>query len=289
MSQIDPPSVDPPSIDPPSIDPGQSVITGSTRLYAIIGDPIRQVGSPRVFNPIMARNKVDAVLVPMRIAAADLAAAVAGLKAIGNLDGLIVTIPHKMAMMALVDEVGATGRLVGAINAVRRGKDGRWAGDMFDGRGCVRGLKDQGDDPAGRSALLAGAGGGGSAVACALAEAGVKRLTVCDIDRAKAERLARVVAGGFPAVAVAVGPSPAESPRGYDLVVNCTPMGMKPDDPPPVDLDALAPGMTVIDIVLKQEPTPLLAAAASRGCHTMNGHRMLQGQAMEVARFFGFG
>lgn len=286
MSQIDPPS-----IDPPSVDPGQSVITGSTRLYAIIGDPIRQVGSPRVFNPIMARNKVDAVLVPMRIAPADLAAGVAGLKTIGNLDGLIVTIPHKMAVMALVDEVGRTGRLVGAVNAVRRGKDGRWVADMFDGRGCVRGLKDQGDDPAGRSALLVGAGGGGSAVACALAEAGVKRLTVCDIDRAKAERLARIVAGAFPAVAVAVAAPAAKGadPAGFDLVVNCTPMGMQPDDPPPVEINALRSGMTVVDIVLKQEPTALLAAAAARGGRTMNGHRMLQGQAMEVARFFGFG
>lgn len=267
------------------IDASQSIITGKTRLYAIIGDPIQQVGSPRVFNPIMAHNKVDAVLVPMKIAPADLAAAVAGLKAIGNLDGLIITIPHKMAMMALVDEVSPTGRLVGAINAARREKDGRWVADMFDGRGCVRGLKDQGDDPAGRSALLVGAGGGGSAVCCALAEAGVRRLTISDVDQAKAERLAHVVGGGFPGVSVAVGPPAVE---GHDLVVNCTPMGMKAEDPPPVDLGALAAGMTVVDIVLKQEPTPLLAAAAARGCRTMNGHRMLQGQAMEVARFFGF-
>jgi shikimate dehydrogenase len=271
------------------IDASQAIITGGTRLFAIIGDPIRQVGSPRVFNPIMARNKVDAVLVPMRIAPADLGLAVAGLKAIGNLDGLIITIPHKMAMMALVDEVSPTGRLVGAINAVRRDSDGRWVGDMFDGRGCVRALKDQGDDPAGRSALLVGAGGAGSAVACALAEAGVKRMTVCDVDLAKAERLARVVAGGFPGVTVAVGPPASKNPKGYDLVVNCTPLGMKPEDPPPVDLDALDASMAVVDIVLKPEPTPLLAAAAARGCHTLNGHRMLQGQAAEVARFFGFG
>ena len=278
-------------IDPPSIDPGQSVITGGTRLYAILGDPIHQVGSPRVFNPIMARNKVDAVLVPMRVAPADLGLAVAGLKAIGNLDGLIVTIPHKMAMMALVDEVSPTGRLVGAINAARREKDGRWVADMFDGRGCVRALKDQGGEIAGRSALLVGAGGGGSAVACALAEAGVRRLTVCDIDLAKAERLARVVADAFPDVTAAVGPPAGrgENPKGYDLLVNCTPMGMKPADPPPIDLDALAPSMTVVDIVLGPDPTPLLAAATTRGCQTVSGRRMLEGQAMEVARFFGFG
>src|SRR5258705_377834 len=147
------------------IDPSQSIITGSTRLYAIIGDPIQQVGSPRVFNPILARNKVDAVLVPIRIAPADLATAVAGLKAIG------------------------------------------------------------------------------------------------DLDLAKAERLAWVVGGGFPAVTVSVGPPAAEgqNPKGYDLVVNCSPMGMRAQDPPPVDLGALDASMTVVDIVLLPEPTPLLA------------------------------
>lgn len=268
------------------VDPSQSVITGSTRLYAILGDPIAQVGSPRVFNPILYRNKVDAVLVPLHVAAADLRAAVAGIKAMRNFDGLVFTIPHKMAAMVLVDEVLPTGRLVGAVNVARREKDNRWVADMYDGKGCVRGLKDQGDDPAGRSVLLVGAGGGGSAVACALAEAGAARITLCDTDRAKAERLAAAIARGFPGVPVRIG---APDPTGHDLVVNCTPLGMKPDDPLPLQAENLAAGTVVVDIVLKPDVTRLLEAAIRRGCRTMNGLAMLRGQSLEVARFFGFG
>jgi shikimate dehydrogenase len=231
------------------LDPSQCVITGTTRLYAILGDPIAQVGSPRVFNPLLFRSGADAVLVPLHVAPADLATAFAGIRAMRNLDGLIFTIPHKMAAMALVDAVSATGKLVGAVNVARREKDGRWVADMFDGRGCVRALKDQGDDPAGKSALVVGAGGGGSAVACAL----------------------------------------APDPVGYDLVVNCTPLGMNPDDPLPLPADRLAPGTVLVDIVLKPAVTKLLEAGRRRGCRTMNGLAMLRGQSLEVARFFGFG
>lgn len=268
------------------LDPSQCVITGTTRLYAILGDPIAQVGSPRVFNPLLFRSGADAVLVPLHVAPADLATAFAGIRAMRNLDGLIFTIPHKMAAMALVDAVSATGKLVGAVNVARRETDGRWVADMFDGRGCVRALKDQGDDPAGKSALVVGAGGGGSAVACALAEAGAARLTIHDTDRAKAERLVAALRRGFAQVPAAIG---APDPVGYDLVVNCTPLGMNPDDPLPLPADRLAPGTVLVDIVLKPAVTKLLEAARRRGCRTMNGLAMLRGQSLEVARFFGFG
>jgi shikimate dehydrogenase len=268
------------------VDPAQSVIYGTTRLYAIIGDPIAQVGSPRVFNPIIARAGVDAVLVPLRVAAADLEAAFAGIKAMQNFHGLIATIPHKIPMLALMDTVLPTGRLVGAVNAMRREADGRWTGDMFDGAGCVRGMKDaMGVEPKGRSVLLLGAGGAGKAVGCALAEAGAARMTVFDTDKPRAEALVAAVARAFPACKAAFG---APRPKGHDLIVNCTPLGMKPDDPPPCDTAALDRGMAVVDIVVKDEPTPLRAAARVRGLKTMSGIDMLRGQTMEISRFFGF-
>jgi shikimate dehydrogenase len=267
------------------VDPSQSVILGSTQIYAIIGDPIAQVGSPRVFNPIMARAGVDAVLLPMRVAAKDLKTAFAGIKAIANIKGLIATIPHKIPMVDLVDAVLPTGRLVGAINAMRREDDGTWTGDMFDGKGCLRGMKDaMGVEPRGRDVLLLGAGGAGKAVGCAIAEAGAKSLTIHDIDAARANALAAVVTRAFPACKTSVG-KPAANAR--DLIVNCTPMGMNPGDKPPTDLGAIDGSMAVVDIVVKDEPTPLLEAAQAKGCKTMNGIRMLQGQAQEVSRFFG--
>lgn len=270
----------------PTIDSSQSVILATTRLFAILGDPIAQVGSPRVFNPLMAKAGADAVLLPMHVTPADLRDAFAGIKAIRNFDGLIFTIPHKMAAMDLVDDISKTGQLVGAINVARREKDGSWFGDMFDGRGCVRGLKDQGDDPQGKAVLLVGAGGGGSAVACGLAEAGAQRMTIFDVDRAKAERLVETVKRGYPGVPVTLG---APDPTGHDLVVNCTPLGMKPDDPLPLQADKLEAGTVLVDIVLKPDWTKLLETAKQRGCRTMNGIAMLRGQSMEIARFFGFG
>jgi shikimate dehydrogenase len=268
------------------VDPAQSVIYGTTRLYAIIGDPIAQVGSPRVFNPIMARAGVDAVLVPLRVAPAELATAFAGIKAIRNFHGLIATIPHKIPMLAMMDAVLPRGRLVGAVNAMRREADGSWTGDMFDGAGCVRGMKDaMGVEPKGRNVLLLGAGGAGKAVGCALAEAGAARMTVFDTDRARADWLVATIAKAFPGCKSAAG---APDPKGHDLIVNCTPLGMKPDDPPPCDAAALDRGMAVVDIVVKDEPTALRAAALAKGCKTMSGIDMLRGQALEVSRFFGF-
>lgn len=269
-----------------TIDPSQSVIFGSTHLFAILGDPIAQVGSPRVFNPLLAKSKTDAVLVPIHVTPQDLGTVFAGLKAMRNFGGMIFTIPHKMAAMAYVDRILPTGQLVGAINVARRDQDGTWSGDMFDGKGCVRGLKDQGNDPAGRDALLVGCGGAGSAVACGLAEAGVKRLTLFDTDRAKAERLVETIKRGYPTVPVTLG---APDPTGQTLVVNCTPLGMKADDPLPVQADKLTPATVVVDVVIKAEPTKLLAAAAAKGCPHMGGLAMLKGQSLEIARFFGFG
>lgn len=263
-----------------------SEINGATRLYAIIGDPIAQVGSPRVFNALFREHGIDAALVPVRIAPADLAVAVGGLKRLLNLDGIIVTVPHKMRMLEFADEVLPTGKRVGAINALRRDPHGRWIGDMFDGKGFVAGLRARGHEPAGKTVLLVGAGGAGSAVAYALAEAGAARLTISDVDAAKAARLAAGVAAAYPRVGTVAGPP---APEGHELVVNATPLGMAPGDPLPLDLARLRPGTLVADVVIKAEPTALLAEAKRLGCQIHGGRHMLDGQAKAIFAFFGFG
>jgi len=260
----------------------QPLVTGRSRLYAIIGDPIEQVKSPEILNPIMAAAGGAGILVPVRLAPERLAEGVRGLQAIGNLDGIIVTVPHKMRMLDLVDEVLVTGRRVGAINAARRDPDGRWVGDNFDGKGFVAGLRRHGHDPEGKRTLLVGAGGAGSAVGFGLAEAGAAPLTVYDVDRAKAERLARGIAAAFPRAGATVGPADA---AGCALVVNATPLGMAPDDPLPIDPAGFAPGMVVADVVILAHDTKLLAAARGRGCAVVGGRAMTEGQAQELARF----
>ena len=266
-------------------EPGpQPLVTGRSRLYAIIGDPIEQVKSPEILNPLMQRAGKAGILLPMQIAPENLETAIRGLKAIGNLDGIVITVPHKMRMLALVDEVLPTGRRVGAINAVRRAPDGRWVGDMFDGKGFVAGLRKNGHEPKGKRALLVGAGGAGSAVGYALAEAGVVRLTVRDTDHAKAQSLARGIAEAFPTAGADTG---LGAVTGYELIVNATPIGMAPGDPSPIDPAGFKADMVVADVIILDHDTPLLAAARARGCAVMGGRPMTEGQAEEMARFLG--
>jgi shikimate dehydrogenase len=261
------------------------VITGTTRLYVILGDPIAKVRSPEVFNAAFARHGVDAVMLPFETAPADLAGTVAGLKRVRNLDGLIFTMPHKAAAVALVDEVGESGRLVGALNAARREPGGRWRGDMFDGAGFVGGMRRNGHDPRDRRAALLGAGGAGRAIAFALAAGGVAALSVHDLDPDKAVRLAADLQRAHPSLPARAG---APRPGDFDLLVNATPAGMQAGDPLPWPVEELRPGTIVGDVTTKPEITPFLAAARERGCAVLTGRDMVEGQLAAIFRFFGF-
>jgi shikimate dehydrogenase len=265
--------------------PRHSEINGETRLYVIIGHPVAQVRSTMVFNTLFRAAGMNAIMIAFDIPPAGLESAVAGLKTVANIDGVIATVPHKARMVGLVDEVLPTGRMVGAINAIRRERDGRWVGDMFDGRGAVQGLRAQGIDPAGRRILLVGAGGAGSAVAFAMAEAGAALLTIFDIDTAKAARVIDGVRAGYPNVRAEAGPSVPSA--AHDTVINATPLGMSPGDPFPIDPTTIDPSMLVVDVIMKPEVTPLLKAAQTRGCRIQPGRHMLDGQAAAIAAFFG--
>lgn len=259
-------------------------IAGDTRIYAIIGDPIGQVGSPRVFNTLFRERGIRAVLVPLHVAPADLDAAMRGFASFQNVDGVIVTVPHKIAAAGLCDRLGDAGKRIGAVNAIRREADGSFFGDNFDGKGCIIGLERAGHTVAGRRTLIVGAGGAGAAVAHAFVDAGAAPITIFDVDTARAQALVFSIANARPDVMVTTG---LPDPEGNNVVVNCTPIGMKPGDPYPVDPDKLAPDTLVVDVILKPRISPLLEAAAARGCPTQSGYLMLEGQAEAVAQFFG--
>jgi shikimate dehydrogenase len=261
-------------------------IDGATRIYAVIGDPIAAVRSPEWFNTLFERRRVNAVLVPLHVAREDLAAAFHGLRAIRNLDGLVVTMPHKGPMCALLDVLSPAARAVGAVNVARRDASGRWVGDMFDGRGCVQGLKRQGHEVTGRAVFLLGAGAAGAAIAYALAEAGVRALDIDDHDVERCNIVADTVRRAFPQVQVRRASLDAASPP--DLAINATPLGMRPGDPMPFDPELLPSSTLVVDVITKPEVTPLLARALSTGHHVHTGGFMHEGQALHAALFFGF-
>lgn len=259
-------------------------LSGKTHLYAILAHPVAHVRAPEFFNPVFAAHGLDAFIIPLHVLPEDLADLVPRLHKLRNLRGLVLTIPHKQAMARLCDELGPDGQLSGAVNAVRFEADGRLVGDMFDGIGLVQGALASGITLAGRKVLLVGAGGAGRAIAFALAKEGVAALTIANRTVARAEALVADVRRGVPGVEVAVG---AADPRGHDVVINATSLGLHDGDPLPVDPARLEPAMDVIEIVAAVEITPLLRAALDRGCRTMGGRAMVDHQIEAQLRFFG--
>ena len=258
-------------------------LTGRTSLFAIVGDPIAQVGSPALFNTAFRHKSWPAVLVPLHVGAADLAQTLRGLRSIRNLKGLVLTTPHKTASLELVDSIGLEARLVGSINAVRCGSDGHWHGENFDGIGCVRGLGKAGHAVAGGRVLIVGTGGAGRAVAATIARQGPAQLILHDLDQALASSVCGVLQAAFAEVEVR---SAAPDPRGFDIVINCTPIGMAGSPGIPMDAERLDPGTVVVDLVVEPETTALLRAAAAKGCFVQPGLRTLEGQIDAICAFF---
>ena len=258
-------------------------ITGTTRLYAIIGDPIAQVRSPEVHTERFAASGADAVLVPMHVPAERFDTVVPALLALGNLDGLLVTVPFKARMVPFAKRLGATAQRVGAVNALRREADGSWSADMFDGLGFVAGAARKGEPIQGRKVALFGAGGAGSAIACALAEAGVASIDIVDVDVNKAKALVTKLERAFPRCAFAVA---REVREGIDMVVNASPVGMRPDDRLPGPMGPLDPGTLVGDVVIGAAPTPLIRLAMQSGCRWIDGGDMFAGQVEALSTFF---
>jgi shikimate 5-dehydrogenase len=193
--------------------------------------------------------------------------------------------PHKVTTVGLLDEVSVAVKVAGSCNAILRRPDGSLYGDMFDGVGFTRGAKRKGFDFAGADCLVVGAGGVGSAIAAAIAIEGPRTLALYDTRGAVAENLAERLRAHYPGLKVELR---SNDPAGYGLVVNATPLGMKLDDPLPFDPERLAPGTFVGEVVLKGD-TPLIQAAAARGCPYQIGTDMLFEQIPAYLEFFGYG
>jgi len=254
---------------PVSLDEG---LSGATRVYFIVGDPIAQVRSPKGVTAALREAGRDALVVPAHVAPGDLAAFFAGVSPMRNVDGVIITVPHKFSAAQFCASLSEEAAFLGAANTLRRTADGSWHGGMFDGTGFVAALADEGCDLRGKRALLVGAGGAGSAIAQALVNAGVASLDVRDNDNARAGSLVeRLATHGRGSVRVAAADVAAES---FDVVVNASPMGMRPEDPLPIDVSRLPASTFVGDVVTKPPLTPFIEAARARGCKTVTGTQM---------------
>lgn len=259
------------------------MLSGKTHLWALIADPVAHVKAPAFVNPMFERKGLDGFLLPLHVCPGDLAQVLPNLARIGNLKGIIVTIPHKEAIAKLCTGLGPNAALTGAVNTVRVGAQGQLTGDMFDGVGLIATARTNGMDPQGRRILLVGAGGAARAVAFALVQAKALYVGICNRTAPRALALAEAVKAGIPGAPVA---SVAADATGYDLVVNCTSLGLKEGDPQPLDAGTLEAGCDLIDIIAVRE-TELMQAARARGCRVVGGRPMIELQFDEQLRFIG--
>lgn len=245
-------------------------LTGATRLNIIVGDPIAQVKSPGGVTKAFTDRGHDAILVPVQIDGAHLKAFLSAATQVRNLDGIIVTVPHKFACYEFCASATERSRLLGSVNIMRRRAEGGWHGDIVDGLGFVGAVRANGGDPTGKRALQVGAGGAGSAIAMALVEAGVRSLAIHDTDVPRRDQLiAKLKTLGKAEIHAG-----SADPSGFDLVANATPLGMKAGDPLPVDVSKLKRGTFVGCVITSPAISPLIEAARRLGCPTSTGTDM---------------
>jgi shikimate dehydrogenase len=260
------------------------MIRGTTALIAHIGWPTHTFKSPMIYNPYFEQAGIDVVVVPMGCQADHYAALLKAVFTLENIRGALITMPHKVTTLGLLDEATPTVAIAGSCNAVRRAADGRLQGDMFDGEGFVRGLRRKGCTITGARALVVGCGGVGSAIAASLAAAGVAAIGLHDARVDSAQGLGQRLKAHYPALAVMTG---RNDPAGHDIVVNATPMGMNEGDPMPMDVSRIAADTFVGEVVMKAEMTAFLKAAQARGCRFQVGSDMLFEQIPAYLEYFG--
>ena len=247
-------------------------LNGTTRLFPIIGDPIKYAESPVTLTRTLADHGHNAVCVPLEVPKDTFDIVMAGLTASLNVDGILVTMPHKFTAFAHCTTSSGRASLLGVVSVMRRNPDGSWHGDMLDGLAFVKAQQGNGAHVDGARALLVGAGGAGSAIAVALLDADVRELIIYDSDHARVTKLLELLAE-ISHGRVRAGSS---DPTGCDLVFNATPMGMEDSDPLPVDSALLTSSMFVGDVIAGHGVTPFLEAAQATGCKSASGANMVE-------------
>lgn len=260
-------------------------IDGNTELIAHIGYPTHSFKSPSIYNPYFEKEGINALVVPMGCKAEHYPAFLKSVFQLTNIRGALITMPHKVTTLALLDDVTSTVKVAGACNAVKLDQHGRLVGDMFDGAGFVRGVQRKGFALTDKRVLVVGTGGVGSAIAASLAAENIKAISLFDVNMQSCEDLAQRLKHEYPKIEVYTG---SNDPEGHDLVVNATPMGMNEGDPLPIDVSRISSDTFVGEVVMRNEMTAFLLAAQNRGCRVQVGSDMLFEQIPAYLEYFGF-
>ncbi|UYZ83941.1 shikimate dehydrogenase [Entomomonas sp. E2T0] len=261
------------------------IINGKTDFLTLLGDPIHSVKAPMIYNPYLQELNINTILLPIEVSPEQFPFVLKALLQVKNFRGSLITMPHKVNAISLVDELSTTAKIAGACNAIKIADDGKVIGDMFDGEGFVRGMTRKGINPQGKKAFVVGSGGVGSAIAASLAAVGITKLCLSDTRQGSAQSLGNRLKTHYPELEIAFQ---TDSLAEYDIVVNATPLGMNDNDPLPLDVTLLNPNQFIGEVVMKKEVTPFLKAAQTLGCKTQIGTDMLFEQIPAYLEFFNF-
>lgn len=265
-------------------------INPRTGVFALIGNPVSHSMSPAIHNAAFMELGLDNIYVAFQVE--DVKSALAGMRALDNFRGMSVTIPHKIEVMQYVDEIPDVDRYIGSINTVVK-EDGKLIGFNTDGPGAMKAIVDAGVELAGKNVLMLGAGGAARAIAFTLTQKGnIARLVLLDINEEFLSRLAGDLKSGTDALIVEDTLDPVkvkEHMVSADLIINCTPVGMHPnEDASLVDEDLFRPGQVVFDVVYNPLETKMLRQARAKGLKVIQGVEMFINQAiLQFERFAG--
>lgn len=256
----------------------QHLLTGHTRIVGVIGDPVAHSRSPQMHNAAFAKAGLDYVYVPFHVRPNDLADAIAGFKAI-NVVGINVTLPHKQAVISHLTSISREAELIGAVNTLTFTDEGIH-GDNTDAPGVLRALEENENMsvPVGENVVVLGAGGAARAVVVALALAGVASITIANRTVERAVALAEEMGQKTSISMQGLGLADTQLPvavRESMLLINTATVSMDATHPLLISADWLQPNTIVYDIVYTPPVTPLMRAAAVRGCETLGGIGML--------------
>lgn len=250
-------------------------VDGRTRLFGIVGYPIEQARSPQTVTFELRRRAANAILFPIMINPEEFDDVFPRLLRLGNLDGLVITIPFKKRAIAHVQHVGPIGQITGAISVLGRSLDDRWTGEMFDGAGCVRAIRRRGVSLGGSRTLVLGAGGAGTAIAFEVARQKPDILWLHDPDKHREETLAAGIRAAFPSLQLGFGKSSFDD---LDILINASPVGMLDDDACPIYVTRLPRHLVVMDAIMDPDRTKMLRIAEESGCLAVYGREMLDAQ-----------
>ncbi len=264
------------------------MITGSTKIFGVIADPIAHVRAPMVFNPAFEELGIDGILVPLHIKPDNLADSLRALAAMPNMGGVCVTIPHKLAAAKLCDGLGLAATITGAVNALRF-EDGRIFGDNFDGQGFVAGFEGEGHNLTGKNILIIGAGGAARAIAAALAQCPIEKLTIANRTLDKAEQITGIIKQHFRHCSCeAMDSQHIQSIiTEQHVIINTTSLGLDKGDALPCGLDTASPDAIIADIIMTPPITPWMQIALKKGLKIHAGKYMLDYQRNLIGRFIG--